>query len=65
VEEALAANVLAEYSVPAPAWEYLVRDLACAMPDIPLNRLGAEGWELAAVVHHTFYFKRPKPGGGA
>lgn len=55
------------YVTEALAWEYkqLARDLEEeGLPDEEaLNRLGAEGWELAAVVTHggaaAYIFKRP------
>lgn len=54
------------YVTETAAWEYkqLVRDLEGegAPGEEALNRLGAEGWELAAVVTHrstaTYIFKR-------
>jgi hypothetical protein len=49
----------------APAWEYheITRDTgSAALPVDELNSLGAEGWELVAVVPEAtrlhYYFKR-------
>ena len=44
-------------------WEYKV--VGKTLPEVELNRLGVEGWELvivagAGTVHCTMIFKRPK-----
>lgn len=54
------------YVTEAAAWEYKVLAREPEQETLPdeeaLNELGAEGWELAAVVQHegraTFYLKR-------
>lgn len=40
-------------------WEYCSAYMYPHDTASKLNSLGAEGWDLVAVVSNTFYFKRP------
>ncbi len=42
-------------------WEYVVPDMDGSLNGAiaACNRMGKEGWELAVVSGHAFYFKRP------
>jgi len=41
-------------------WEYrIIRIGVCGDREGAFDELGAEGWELVAVDHDEYYFKRP------
>jgi hypothetical protein len=56
-------NGTVELGTFTPRWEYLTRRMAGIASwdtlEADLNQLGANGWELAAVVSGVWVFKRP------